>query len=330
MPGFVSWLDECATTSKSSARRTSAGCSPRRCSRGCRWASTGWRSCCWSRPRPARSASAGAAAGALALGTGLGAPVTARLIDAPRARACCSCLAAVPPRWPARRRRARARRTRRPLPLVVVGVRSPAALPAGVVGAARAVPAAVRRPARCCCRARSRSTRCCTESIFTVGPLLTAAARRARSSRRPRSWCSRRGRADRGTVALVAALPPGATATRRGGRRRSGGLGALAVPGIRTLVATMLPVGFAFGALEVALPAFADAEGRPGAGGRARRAVGARQRRRRARVRRAAAPRVAGRRPPADRAAAAAQLPAARARGLAGDDGAARAVPPAC
>jgi predicted MFS family arabinose efflux permease len=39
------------------------------------------------------------------------------------------------------------------------------------------------------------------------------------------------------------------------------GLGALADPGLRTLVLGSLPVGFAFGTLEVAVPAFADAEG---------------------------------------------------------------------
>ena len=67
-----------------------------------------------------------------------------------------------------------------------------------------------------------------------------------------------------GTVALVAALPPGEEAPAHVPRER---FGALAVPGIRTLVASMLPVGFAFGALEVALPAFADAEGSPGLAG---------------------------------------------------------------
>ena len=41
------------------------------------------------------------------------------------------------------------------------------------------------------------------------------------------------------------------------GRARSR-LGALSAPGIRTLVLAMVPVGFAFGSLEVALPAFAD------------------------------------------------------------------------
>jgi MFS family permease len=39
------------------------------------------------------------------------------------------------------------------------------------------------------------------------------------------------------------------------------GLGALASPGLRTLVLASLPVGFAFGTLEVVLPAFSEAEG---------------------------------------------------------------------
>jgi MFS family permease len=39
------------------------------------------------------------------------------------------------------------------------------------------------------------------------------------------------------------------------------GLGALASPGLRTLVLASLPVGFAFGTLEVVLPAFSEEEG---------------------------------------------------------------------
>jgi MFS family permease len=39
--------------------------------------------------------------------------------------------------------------------------------------------------------------------------------------------------------------------------------GALRAPGIRTLIGAMLPVGFALGSLEVALPAFAQDRGRP-------------------------------------------------------------------
>jgi predicted MFS family arabinose efflux permease len=39
------------------------------------------------------------------------------------------------------------------------------------------------------------------------------------------------------------------------------GMGALAAPGLRTLVLASLPVGFCFGSIEVVLPAFSEAEG---------------------------------------------------------------------
>jgi len=42
-----------------------------------------------------------------------------------------------------------------------------------------------------------------------------------------------------------------------------GRLGALRAPGIQTLVYSMVPVGFSFGALEIAIPAFAQDRGRP-------------------------------------------------------------------
>jgi MFS family permease len=38
--------------------------------------------------------------------------------------------------------------------------------------------------------------------------------------------------------------------------------GALRSPGLQTIVISMLPVGFSFGAIEVVLPAFADAQGK--------------------------------------------------------------------
>jgi hypothetical protein len=97
-----------------------------------------------------------------------------------------------------------------------------------------------------------------TESIFTIGPLLTAALV---ATVEPAAALLVSAVASlAGTAALVAVLPPAAprTSERQGGR-----LGALAAPGIRTLVLTMFPVGFALGAIEVAIPAFADAEGRP-------------------------------------------------------------------
>lgn len=43
--------------------------------------------------------------------------------------------------------------------------------------------------------------------------------------------------------------------------------GALAAPGMRTLVASIVPVGMAFGSLEIAIPAFARGHGNPAAAG---------------------------------------------------------------
>jgi MFS family permease len=63
-----------------------------------------------------------------------------------------------------------------------------------------------------------------------------------------------------GTVAFAASLPDdGERLPGSGG----GLLGALRSPGILTLVVTMLPVGFGFGAIEVALPAFSADEASP-------------------------------------------------------------------
>jgi MFS family permease len=63
-----------------------------------------------------------------------------------------------------------------------------------------------------------------------------------------------------GTVSFVSVLPPSAGAPES--QRRPGLLGPLREPGIQTLALTMLPIGFAFGALEIAVPAFADEHAR--------------------------------------------------------------------
>ena len=60
---------------------TSARSSPRRCSRGCRSASTRWRSSSTCASRPGSFAIAGAVSGTLAAGSAFGAPVQGRLVD---------------------------------------------------------------------------------------------------------------------------------------------------------------------------------------------------------------------------------------------------------
>jgi predicted MFS family arabinose efflux permease len=64
-----------------------------------------------------------------------------------------------------------------------------------------------------------------------------------------------------GTSWMLAGLAgrPGPERTEAG--RPAFGLGALASPGLRTLVLASMPVGFTFGTLEVVLPAFSEAEG---------------------------------------------------------------------
>jgi MFS family permease len=200
---------------------------------------------------------AGAAAGALALGTGLGAPLTARLIDTLGARmllvlgggSAGALLALVA-----------LARVDAPTPALVA-----AAFAAGV--AFPPTPSVLRaqyprlfgeRPALLQTAFALDSVM--TELIFTIAPLLTAAL--VILFEPAAAIVVSAAAVVAGTSALVAALPPddGRPLEEKPARSR---LGALAAPGIRTLVGSMLPVGFAFGALEVALPAFADHEGEP-------------------------------------------------------------------
>jgi MFS family permease len=198
---------------------------------------------------------AGATSGALALGTGLGAPFAGRIVDALGARVLLA-LAAV-----------------HAASLLGLVALARAGAPAAALVATAVMAGAALPPASSVLRARYPALfagqpqliqgafaldSVLTEAIFTVAPLLTAvlvvlfdpAAALVLSA----------AAVVGGSVALVAALPPVALVEKHA---RAGRLGALAAPGIRTLVATMLPVGFAFGTLEVALPAFADDEGSP-------------------------------------------------------------------
>jgi hypothetical protein len=99
-----------------------------------------------------------------------------------------------------------------------------------------------------------------TETVFVAGPLITGAVVTIVSA--GAALLLSAGAVVAGTVWFVAALPPGMVEAAPGSERRDL-LGALRSPGIRTMIVTMAPVGFAFGALEVAIPAFADDHGHP-------------------------------------------------------------------
>ncbi len=202
---------------------------------------------------------AGAAAGALALGTGVGAPLGGRLIDrlGPRVMLVQAVVHAAGL-----------------IALVVLGqTGAPGAAiiaTALVCGAAFPTAGAVLRVQyprllgddSTLLHGAFALDSVLTETIFTVGPLLTAAIVVVFG---PAAALVVSAVAVLvGTVSMVAALP-GAEPLEQAAS--GGGFGALAAPGIRTLVAAMLPVGFAFGALEVALPAFAQSHGEPGLAG---------------------------------------------------------------
>ena len=298
-----------------------------RCSRGCRSGSTGSRSCCCCARRPARSAIAGAAAGALALGTGLGAPLAAAADR--RARRARAARARRGQRAAAARRDRRSRRAGAPAAaLVAAALVAGARVPAGLVGAARAATRVLfgDRPDADAGRVRAglRADRVDLHRRRRCSPPRSSSC----SSRRRRCSC-RRSRVLAGTVALVAALPPAPrtrVASRRGrpaGRARRAGhpharrvdaAGRLRVRRARGRAARRSPTPRArpeLAGVLIALWSLGSVAGGLAYGARPRRGV-------------------ARERPPARRAAAAAQLPPARARDLAGGDGAARRAGRAC
>lgn len=208
------------------------------------------------RDRTGSYAVAGAAAGALALGAGLGAPIGARLVDrfGPRALAALAV--------------AHAGGLIGLLALGYANASAPALLPAALVtGIALPPTSSVMRALyprltggdSALVQSAFALDSVLTETVFIAGPLLTAllVATIAPAAALVLSAAAVAG----GVVAFLAALPPAeepdaeAVAPSR--------LGALRAPGIQTLVLSMLPVGFAFGALEVGIPAFATDRGRP-------------------------------------------------------------------
>jgi predicted MFS family arabinose efflux permease len=97
------------------------------------------------------------------------------------------------------------------------------------------------------------------EAIFVLGPLLTTVV--VATVGPQYALIVSAGCVLTGTLMLLGGLSGRAGPERAEAGRPVFGLGALASPGLRTLVLASLPVGFTFGTLEVALPAFSEAEG---------------------------------------------------------------------
>jgi MFS family permease len=97
------------------------------------------------------------------------------------------------------------------------------------------------------------------ELIFVTGPLLTAAAVALVGAEYALGVSA--GCVLLGTSMMLTRLRAYGSPERAPEGSRALGLGALAAPGLRTLVLASLPVGFALGTLEVVLPAFSESEG---------------------------------------------------------------------
>jgi MFS family permease len=199
---------------------------------------------------------AGAAAGALALGSAAGAPFIARLIDRMSAHVLV---------WLALGHAAGL------LAMVLLALASaPAAfivVCAFLAGATLPTVASVLRGAYATLLAHEPSLipsafaleAVITESIFVVGPLVTALLTWLGSP--AAALVLSAGIVVAGTAWFVAELPPEIADRRAEHDEHRHWAGALRSPGLRTIVMAMLPVGFAFGAVEVTMPAFADAQG---------------------------------------------------------------------
>jgi MFS family permease len=201
---------------------------------------------------------AGAAAGALALGTATGAPLCARLVDAfgPRVLVL---LAAGHAAGLAGLIALGSADAPGPAVVAVAAVTGMSLPPTSSVMRALYPRLLEGRPALV--QSAYALDSVTTEAIFVVGPLLTAAVMALVAPAAALALSG--GAVVVGTALFNLALPAEeASAHRHRETGRAGRLGALASPGIRTLVLSMLPVGLGLGALEVALPAFADHEGR--------------------------------------------------------------------
>jgi MFS family permease len=207
-------------------------------------------------------ATAGAVAGALVLGSGIGNPVVSRMIDRHGVRRVLLPVAAV--------------HTVALVALVALGYADgPAALlllPAAAAGVTVPPTSSVLRsmwPSLLADRAHLLATAYALDSVliellFILGPLLTAVLVALVAPAAALGLAA--VAVSVGTWAFVAS--PAARDRPPEPQAGSGGvLGALSTPGMRTLVAVMVPVGACLGAVEVILPAFGDGEGDAAWGG---------------------------------------------------------------
>ncbi len=199
---------------------------------------------------------AGAASGALALGSALGAPFIARLIDRLSARVlgwlalghCAGLLGLV----------GLALANAPAVAIVLVAFLAGMTLPT-VSSVLRGAYATLLAHEEDLIPSAFALEAVATEAIFIVGPLTTAALAWLYSP--AAALVLSAGTVVAGTIWFVAELPRELAERRTPASARRHWAGALRSPGLRTIVIAMLPVGFAFGAIEVTLPAFADAEG---------------------------------------------------------------------
>jgi MFS family permease len=194
---------------------------------------------------------AGAVAGALAAGSGVGAPVQGRLVDAFGARRVlvplgmihAAALGAIV---------ATAEAGAPAAVLVACGLAAGFAIPPTSSVLRSMWPSLLREHQELVSAAYALDS-VLIELIFVLGPLLTAAIATLLSP--PAALVVSAVSVIAGTVGFTA-LPPARALRVDRDRPRAGLLGALASPGLRTLVLTSLPAGVGIGICEVTLPAF--------------------------------------------------------------------------
>jgi MFS family permease len=194
---------------------------------------------------------AGAVAGALAAGSGIGAPIQGRLVDAFGARRVlvplgmihAAALGAIV---------ATAEAGAPVAVLIACGLAAGFAIPPTSSVLRSMWPALLREQPELVGAAYALDS-VMIELIFVLGPLLTAGVAAVLSP--AAALVVSAVSVIAGTIAFTA-LPPARALRPAGNRPAAGVLGALASPGVRTLVLTSLPAGIGIGICEVTLPAF--------------------------------------------------------------------------